>query len=212
MIRLYRADLADQAMPWVTAHKDFPLFFRVLGDPARLTSWQGDVVRQAAPRWMSRPYRFTGAGSVLAGARWSVKGLMPAVYASTDPATLSAELHYKGLRYGWTTADFHAQLKVGMHWKFQAMVDLTAAATLRSLKLTNREIVNCEWETEQAAGQEPVTQAIARAAFENLAEGLIVPSARRKGGVNIVFYPNHLRDNTLIQTLDEHNIPFMHGL
>jgi RES domain-containing protein len=195
-----------------TAHKNFPHFFKVLADPALLTLWKGDVVRQSKPRWMSRPYRFTGVGSVFAGGRWSVKGLMPTVYASIDPITLNAEAYYKGLFHGWTKADFNAQLIVGMHWKLQAVVDLTASATLKALKVTHREIVSCDWDAEQIAGHEPVTQAIARAAFENLAEGLIVPSARRKGGVNIVYYPSHRLDGTVIQTLDESNIPFMHGL
>lgn len=195
-----------------TAHKDFPHFFKVLSDPDRLTMWKGDVVRQSTPRWMSRPYRFTGVGSVFEGARWSVKGLMPTIYASTDPATLNAEAYYKGLRYGWTPAHFNAQLIVGMHWELQAVVDLTSAATLRALKVTRKDILNCDWDAEQKAGREPVTQAIARAAFENLAEGLVVPSARRARGVNIVYYPTHRRDGTVIHTLDEAAIPFMHGL
>src|SRR5256885_1874032 len=103
-------------MPLVSAHKDFPQFFKVLdpnSNPGLYTAWKGDVVRQSVPRWMSRPYRL---------------------------------------------------------------------------------------------------KAIARAAFEQLAEGLIVPSARLKGGVNIVFFPSHRRDGTLIQTLDEANVPFTHGL
>lgn len=200
-------------MPLVTAHARFPYFFRVLSNAARLTPWQGDVVRQSTPRWMSRPYRSTGVGSVFAGARWSVKGLMPTVYASTDPATLSAEANYKGLRYGWTPADFHARLTVGMHWELQAVVDLTVAATLKALKVTTKEIVSVDWDAEQTAGGEPVTQAIPRAAFEHLAEGLIVPSARRQGGVNIVYYPSHRRDGTVIQVLDPTGLPpDMHGL
>jgi RES domain-containing protein len=195
-----------------TAHEEFPHFFKVLSDPAWLTPWKGEVVRQSAPRYLSRPYRFTGIGSVFAGARWSVKSLMPTIYASTDPATLAAEANYKGLRYGWTAADFKAQLRVGMHWEIQAMVDLTSTPMLRALKVSKKEITACDWAAEQAAGREPVTQAIARAAFEHMAEGLIVPSARRAGGVNIVFYPSHRRDGTVIQTLDESNIPFVHGL
>ena len=81
-----------------TPHKDFPHFFKVLSDPAWLTAWKGEVARQSTPRWMSRPYRFTGAGSVLAGGRWSLKGLMPTICASTEPVTLSAEAYYKIIR------------------------------------------------------------------------------------------------------------------
>jgi RES domain-containing protein len=200
-------------MPFVTAHKDFPRFFNVLkNNPAMFTPRAEDVFRQGVPRWISRPYRFTGVGSVFAGARWSVKGLMPTLYGSTTLATLAAEAYYKSRRFGWTPAQFQPQLTIQMRWELQAVVDLTNAATLKALKVTTKEIVACDWETEQAAGQEPVTQAIARAAFENLAEGLVVPSARHKGGVNIVYYPSHRRDGTVIQTLNEAMIPFMHGL
>jgi RES domain-containing protein len=200
-------------MPLVTAHTRFRQLFRTLSDPALLTAWSGDVVRQSLPRWMSSPYRFTGLGSALVGGRWSVKGLMPTVYASTDPVTLNAEAYYKGLRYGWTPADFKSQLIVGMHWELQAVVDLTAPAIRAALKVTIREIVNVDWDAEQTAGREPVTQAIARAAFEHFAEGLIVPSARLKGGVNVVYYPSHRRDRTVIRMLNPGTLPpDMHGL
>jgi len=194
-------------------HKDFPHFFNVLkNNPALFTPWKDDVFRQGLPRWMSLPYRFTGVGSVLAGARWSVQRLMPAVYASTDLATLSAEAYYKSRRYGWTAAQFQPQLVVNMRWELQSVVHLTTVAMLKALGVTRKEIVSCDWCAEQAAGRESVTQAIARAAFENLVEGLVVPSARRTGGVNIVYYPTHRRPGTLIQTLNEAAIPFMHGL
>jgi RES domain-containing protein len=204
------------AMSLVSAHKDFLRFFQVLdpaGNPSLYTPWQGNVVRQSTPRWMSRPYRFTGLGSALAGARWTVKGLMPTVYASTDPLTLNAEAYHKGLRYGWSPADFHSQLLVGMHWQLQAVLDLTAPDTLAALKLTTKELLRVDWQFEQAAGREPLSQALARAAFEHLAEGLVVPSARHKGGVNIAFFPTHRRPGTVIQTLDEAALPpDMHGL
>ena len=80
-------------MALVTAHNDFTHFFKVLSNPAWFATWKGDVIRQSTPRWMSRPYRFTGVGSVFAGARWSVKSLMPTIYASTDPVTLNAEAY-----------------------------------------------------------------------------------------------------------------------
>jgi RES domain-containing protein len=197
----------------MTPHRDFPYFFDVLKrNLALFTSRKEDVYRQGTPRWLSLPYRFTGVGSVSNGARWSLKGLMPTLYASTDLMTLSEEAYYKSLRYGWTPAQFQPQLVVHMRWELQRVVDLTDANTLKALKLTKSVIVGCNWVAEQAAGREPVTQAVARAAFENLAEGLVVPSARRTGGVNLVYYPMHRRDGTLIQTLNEAAIPFMHGL
>ena len=199
-----------------TAHKDFPHFFATLdpsAHPGLFTSWKGDVVRQALPRWLSTPFRLTGLGSVLKGGRWSVRGLMPPVYASTDPATLADEANYKGLKYGWTPADFLTQLRIGMHWELQRVVDLTLPATLAALKVCTADLMTCDWEAEQIADREALTQAIARAAFERLAEGLVVPSARHPGGVNIAYFPSHRLNGTLLELLNPDALPpDMHGL
>ncbi|TLD71606.1 hypothetical protein FEM03_05545 [Phragmitibacter flavus] len=191
---------------------EFSKFYQALSNANAFTSWNGNVVRQTAPRWMARPYRFTGAGAVHSGGRWTVQRLMPSVYASTDPITLNEELYYKGTRYGFTDADFKAQLRAGMHWELQAVLDLTQPTILDLLGVSHTQIVSCNWEDAQKSGIEPITQAIARAAFEHLVEGLVVPSARRRNGVNVVYFPCHRRDGSLIQTLDEANIPFVHGL
>ena len=198
----------------VTAHPDFDWYFEVLkNNPGLFVPWQGDVLRQAPPRWLSTPFRFTGVGSVVMGARWSVKQLMPTIYASTDPDTLNAEAYHKGRRYGWTPADFNAQLRIGMHWELQRVVDLTQSATLRHFRVNQNDLLHCDWVAEQTAGREALTQAIARAAFEHLAEGLVVPSARHAGGVNIVYFPTHRMPGSVIQILNPGGLPpDMHGL
>lgn len=192
------------------AHPRFSEFFRNLdpaAHPALFSSWRGKVVRSALPRWMSTPYRMTGVGAVLAGGRWSVRHLIPAVHASTDPLTLADEQHYKAARYGWSAASFHPRLTVGMRWELQAVVDLTAAPVLAALGVSTDDLIHCDWEAEQAAGREALTQAVGRAAFERMAEGLIVPSARRVGGVNLVFFPGHRRDGTVLEVLDPAALP-----
>lgn len=198
----------------MTPHPDFPFFFDVFkSTPALFGSYNANVFRQSQPRWMSLPYRFTGIGSVMTGARWSVKGLMPTLYASLDPHTLSDEAYHKARRYGWNPDEFPGpQLVVRMRWNLQRVVDLTLAATRKALAVTKRDLIECDWPTEQSHGREALTQAIGRAAFENLGEGLVVPSARRAGGVNMVYYPAHRQAGSSIGTADETNIPFTHGL
>jgi RES domain-containing protein len=194
------------------AHPDFRRFHEVLANQNLFTLWRGNVLRQAPPRYMSLPYRLTGLGPARAGGRYTVRALMPTVYASTDAATLAAELNFKAPRYGLTPGQLKAQLTVGMRWEIQRVVDLTAAETLELLGVETDDLVRCDWLTEQNAGREALTQAIARAAFERQAEGLVVPSARLRGGVNVVYFPSHRRDGTLIETPDEAGVPFIHGL
>lgn len=114
-------------------HPQFDRFFATLKRaPALFVPFGADVFRQTQPRWMSLPYRFTGIGSVMSGARWSVKGLIPTLYASLDPQTLSAEVYYKALRYGWKPSEFPGpQLVVRMHWDFKRVLNLTVPASLR---------------------------------------------------------------------------------
>ncbi len=196
------------------AHPNFSHFFAVLTEhPECLAPWEGRVLRQAPPRWLSAPYRFTGAGAVLAGARWSVRGLMPAVYASTDPDTLNAEVYYRGREYGWLPEDFHPRLTVGMRWEMQRTLDLTQPATLQRLRLNPKELIHCDWLAEQTAGREALTQALGRAAFEHLAEGLVVPSARSVDGINVVYFPCHRLPGTRIEVLSANLLPpDLHGL
>lgn len=200
----------------MTAHKSFELFFHALAPKAHpnlFTSWKGNVLRQGLPRWMSRPYRFTGMGSALYGGRWNVRRLMPAMYASTDPITLSEEVNHKRQEHGFDDKDFLPQLIIPMRWEFQKVVDLTNSTTLKALRVKRKEVFDCDWENEQEDGTEPVTQAIARAAFERLAEGLVVPSVRHSGGVNIVYFPCHRLDGTVVETLKPEELPpDMHGL
>lgn len=196
----------------LTAHRKFPRFYHALNAPTWFCAWQGEAFRQALPKWVSLPYRFTGAGSVLAGGRWSVRRLMPAVYASLSPDTLHAEAFYQARHYGWTLADFKPQTMIGLRCEFHRIVDLTSRETLKVLGVKTKELVDCNWRAEQAADLEPLTQAIARAAFENLAEGLLVPSARHADGINLVYFPSHRRDGTRLEADKESDIPFVHGI
>lgn len=132
---------------------------------------------------------------------------MPTIYASTSPDTLKAEAYYKGRRYGWTDADFLTQLTIGMFWHLQRMLDLTDPRIRAALGVRVTDILRCDWVAEQKAGREALTQAIARATFENLAEGLVVPSVRHHGGINVVCYPSNRLPGTVIDVLDSTGLP-----
>jgi len=125
---------------------------------------------------------------------------------------MNAEFYHKALRYGFTDSDYLAQTIVWMEWELQAVLDLTIPALRREMGIAQRAILGCDWNGEQTLGTEPLTQAIARAAFEHLVEGLVVPSARYPGGINVVYFPCHRRDGSVIRTLDEDSIPRVPGL
>jgi RES domain-containing protein len=197
-----------------TAHPQFSKWFAVLGGPGAppRVPWDGDVFRASLPKWMSRPYRLTGVGSVLTGGRWNLVRLVPALNFGTTAEVTAAEADAKARRNHWPPGSFGPQLRVGFHLTLQSLLDFTDAAVLKALGVKNADLVGCDWLADQVADREALTQALGRAAFETEAEGLIVPSARLKGGVNIVVFPAHLRTGSTIMAHDEHQIPFVHGL
>lgn len=193
-------------------HPRFPDFYTALAEPAMLTAWEGDVFRKSLPKWLSKPYRLTGVGAVLTGGRWNVQKLMPVVYGCGDLDTLHDEVHAKAHKYGWSEADKKPRTEIAMHWKLQAVLNLTDSRQRKALGVSSTDLMKCDWEAEQQAGRESLTQALARAAFERMAEGLLVPSARRKGGFNVVMFHTHLRAGSTVETLHEADTPFHHGL
>ncbi len=195
-----------------TPHPDFPRLFSALSGGSLFASWTGDVLRAALPRWVSQPYRHTGVGALLTGGRFNSPKLIPALYFSTSVETLNAEAEAWAQRYGWKVADLKAQTRFTARLELKAMLDLTAPATRTALGLTAVDLTTCDWKADQDAKREALTQAVGRAAFEHMAEGLVVPSARRPGGINVVVFPGHRRDGSRIVVKDEADIPFMHGL
>lgn len=198
-----------------TPHPHFPHFFAALsnpGGPIPLVPLAGQAFRATLPKWMSEPYRNTGVGSVLAGGRWNCRNLFPAIYYSTTAATVAAEADAEAIRQGWPAGAIRPQTRAAFQINVQSLADLTDAAVRKALGISLADISNCDWQTEQAAGREALTQAVARAAFERLAEGLIVPSVRIKGGVNIVLFLQHLRPGSQVTAHHANQIPFVHGL
>jgi RES domain-containing protein len=211
-LAIARQSLYKKGLFMPTPHPMFGKWYAQLNGPSALAriTWSGDVFRATLPKWMSRPYRLTGVGSVLSGGRWNVKSLVPVMNFGTTAAVTAAEADAKAIRNGWPPGSLSPQTRVAFHLQLQSVLDFTNAAALRALGIKKTELTGCDWEAEQTAGREALTQALA--AFETYAEGLIVPSARLKGGVNVVVFPAHLMSGSTIAAQDEANIPFMHGL
>lgn len=197
-----------------TAHPHFQRYFAILSSPTKppRVTWCGDVFRISEPQWMSGPYRLTGVGAILSGGRWNVLKLMPAIYFATTPATATAEADAEATRLGWPPGSLVPKTRVTFNLNLQGVLDLTDANTLKALKVRKKDLITCDWAAEQAAGREALTQAVARAAFENSIEGLLVPSVRTPGGKNVVVFPPHMPPASTINPHDPGKIPFVHGL
>jgi len=74
--------------------------------------------------------------------------------------------------------------------KVQAVLDLTSDEVQTHLGISTRRMISISWQKSQARGEEALTQALGRLAWEEKLEGILVPSARRRGAQNIVLFPS----------------------
>jgi len=77
--------------------------------------------------------------------------------------------------------------------KAQAVLDLMDADVQQWLGINTRKKTTVDWHAAQERGDEALTQAIGRIAWEEKLEGMLVPSARRRGQSNIVLFPSRRR-------------------
>jgi RES domain-containing protein len=141
------------------------------------------------------------------GARWNPPRSFLTVYTSLDAHTALDEVlaHYRHYRIPIETA--MPRVTVAVRVEINAVLDLTDAAIRSMLKVSKRRMLTEPWRAEQAAGREALTQAIGRLAHELGLEALIVPSAARQGGVNLIMFPDSLVHGSRIEIVNVGDLP-----
>ena len=120
----------------------------------------------------------SGAGAAIQGGRWNSKG-MAALYLSADHPTAVAEFHQDLVRPG-TLAAYHVTSA--------AIVDLTDPATIARYGAPETLWFG-EWRRIVAIDKAvPASWHLAEALLGVGADGVLVPSARQPGGVNLVLW------------------------
>ena len=128
------------------------------------------------------------AGSLGAGGRYNVPGEFGALYASLEPETAATEIA-RGLKRRGVDPRSYPE---GDWWVYrvevslESVLDLTNSETLRELGVTE----------EQLTGDSLlITREIARQARGLGFQGLLVPSAARKGAKNLVIFADRLTES-----------------
>jgi RES domain-containing protein len=112
------------------------------------------------------------------GARWNPKGVA-AIYTSIERETALAEADFRLSLEPVRPSKGRTLYKIQM--RLSRVVDLTKASVLTELGLTDRELEDpLDYRTCQEIG--------GAIAFLEYC-GVLVPSARRPGGTNLVIYP-----------------------
>ena len=84
----------------------------------------------------------------------------------------------------------------------ECVVDLNESNVRQRLQVSNHTMITVDWRKEVKAGLLAVTQAMGQTAFEAGIEGLIVPSAARSDGFNVLTFPENQKAGSKMQILN----------
>ena len=164
---------------------------RLQEHPELFQPWTGTIYRVTTLKYRDPRDILLGEGSYRYGGRWNAIESFRAVYGSTDDVVALAEskanAEYANLPYPFR----HTRLVVAIEAALLRVVDLTSVETLKRLGVTEDELRREDWRKVQEQGVESFTQALGRAAFTAKAEGLLAPSARVEGGINVAYFPQN---------------------
>ena len=125
---------------------------------------------------------------------------------SLHPPTATEESYREFIKFGFKD-NVRPRVMTGAKLKFRCLLDLTDAKVRRKLGFSLKELNEEDWHGIQIAGQESWTQAIGRGCRLAGFEGLIAPSARHRGGKNVVIFPDKLAGSSYIKPIAPEELP-----
>ena len=183
----------------MNAYPEYERIFKEL-QQCRDTSlpWSGVFFRSTSPHHYSRTEILSGEGSATSGGRWNPRGIK-AVYGSLSSETAMAEtLQY--FRYHRIPIEkAMPRLFVAIKVSVSRSLDLRDSDRLRTLGVSQQEILDADWRMKISASEESLTQAIGRAAFSAGIEALLTPAAAERTGTNAVVFPDILQRGSLFE-------------
>lgn len=162
--------------------------------------------RSAGVKYANEADLISGHGAAYYGGRWNPPRIR-AIYASLELNTAVSESYQEFLKFGFSPRSIRPRVIAGLKLELKTVLDLTDTHLCRSLGLKASELILEAWDTIQETGHESLTQAIGRAAYHAGFEGLLVPSAREKGGINIVVFPDKLARSSRVEILEKDDLP-----
>lgn len=178
----------------VTAHPRFQEWLSLIEKTPRLAGgWRGIAFRSVTPDAADHVKILSGHGSFHNGGRWNAIGSVRAAYASTKPEVALAEALAHFRYHGFKDEEAMPRVTMALQFKLRKVLDLTNPNVQRKLNLNLPEIMAEDWRRIQGTKTESQSQSLGRAVAAVGFEGMLVPSAVVRNGVNLVYFP----DNTV---------------
>jgi RES domain-containing protein len=155
-------------------------------------AWAGFVYRSSSSEYSNRDDLITGAGAKKTGGRWNPMGSFHTIYASLDFETAAAEALAYNRRFRIPDHLAMPRVFAALEAQLARVLDLRRGPVRSALKLSVDRLTAEEWWKLQKRGKEAITQAIGRLAWHAKWQALIVPSAARPAGVNLIVFPANL--------------------
>jgi RES domain-containing protein len=159
-------------------------------------------VKRANPRDL-----IAGVGSQLTGGRWTPPGAFLAVYASRDEATALDEARQQNLRQGVPPWMALPLVLTAIEVDLEPVLDLTDGRVRQSLRVSQGRMLGELWWLLQDRRQEALTQALGRLARDHGFVALLVPSAARPRGTNVVIYPDRIAAGSGLAIVNPDRLP-----
>ena len=186
-------------------HPDFDqLLRRFAGLVASVDSQRRVVFRCSEPAYANERDLLTGEGSRRYGGRWNPPASFATVYAAFADTTALAEAKANHRYYGLDPGDALPRTIVALEIRLAKILDLTDGSVCKSLGVSATRMRNDDWRMGNRRGDESLTQAIGRAAYQTSLEGLIVPAC--DGGKNLVWFPGNLRGTSKVAIRNPHKL------
>jgi RES domain-containing protein len=167
-------------------------------------TWKGLLFRASPLEYGRATKLLNGQGSFVTGGRWSAAGTFPAVNTSTDQGTCLAESRASFTYYNFAPSDVRPKVVVAVRVHLFKVLNLVSRRGIGAkpwLELTKLQAE--DWHKVNYAGYEAQSQAFGRAAHDIGVEGILVPSVRVQGGINLVYFPQSLTPKSKVEILGE---------
>lgn len=186
--RIWRRRL-DSDLPMVS-HPDYTdLLKRLQRAMPTAAAFRGTLYRACDPTYANTRDLLNGEGSRRTGGRWNGPRMFATVYlAQSVEGSIAESLGLPGV-FGFDPAKRLPLTLVAVEAQLRAVLDFTDARVRRAVGVTMTAMNTCDWRGENAAGNESITQAMGRAAFELGMHGIIVPSAIKRTFRNLNVFP-----------------------
>ncbi len=164
------------------------------------------IVRNVGAKYANKNSFYSGVGAAAVGGRWNPKGL-EAIYASLDVETATLEAYQDFIYRGFSMTAITPRVTAAAKVELSKTLDLTDSKIRKKLGFDQKTLIQEDWRALQRVGEESWTQAIGRGSCIAKFEALIVASARKIDGKNIVIFPQNLSNTSKIDILGSDQLP-----